>query len=115
MAVPIVDEIGVSPWKLHLAGSHCGGVANNKVLIFAQASAGRNQVTHDDVLLHALQGVALGVDSGLGKHLGGLLEGGGRDERLGLQRGAGDALEHLTAGGGVCVAYGDKLLVLTAQ
>src|SRR6185436_595731 len=58
------------------------------------ASAGRDQAADDDVLLEALEGVDLAVDGGLGQHARGLLEGGGRDEAPGLQRGLGDAEQH---------------------
>ena len=49
------------------------------------AGAGRNQPADDHVLLQALQRVDLAVDGGIGQHPGGLLEGGRRDERAGLQ------------------------------
>ena len=72
-------------------------------------------MTDDDVLLHAFEEVLTGIDGSLGEHFGGLLEGGSRDEALGLQRGAGDTLEDLLGGGRTSVADGDELLVLTAQ
>ena len=72
-------------------------------------------MANDDVLLHTLKEVALSVDSGLGEHLGGLLEGGCGDEALGLQGGTGDALENLAGGSRLGIASGSKLLVLTTE
>ena len=52
---------------------------------------GRDQPTHDHVLLEPVQVVGLAPDRRLGEHLGRLLEGGGRDERLRRERRLGDA------------------------
>ena len=101
--------------SVFLGGAHGGSISDDEVLVLAHTGTGRDKVSDDDVLLHADQGVAFGVDGGLGEDLGGLLEGCGGDEGFGLQRGASDALENLTAGGGVRVACGDEVLVLTAQ
>src|SRR6056297_1899314 len=52
---------------------------------------GRDQPTHDHVLLETAQVVDGTADGGIGEYPGGFLERGGRDERLGRQRGLGDA------------------------
>ena len=101
--------------SVFLGGAHGGSISDDKVLVLAHTGTGRDEVSDDDVLLHADQCVAFGVDGCLGEDLGGLLEGCSGDEGFGLQRGASDALENLTAGGGVRVACGDEVLVLTAQ
>ena len=72
-------------------------------------------MTDNDVLLHAFQRIALGVDGGFCENLGGLLERCSTDKRLGLQRGTCDTLQHLTAGGRTCIAHADQLLILAAQ
>ena len=59
----------------------------------AWPGAGRDQLADDDVLLQAEQ-VVLAGDRRLGEHAGGLLEGGRRQEALGVQRGLGDAQQH---------------------
>src|SRR3546814_3309495 len=56
-----------------------------------QAGAGGNQAPDDHVLLQAAQAVAGAAHGGLGQHAGGLLERGRGDERLGRQRGLGNA------------------------
>ena len=56
-----------------------------------QAGTGRDQTADDDVFLQAAQVVAGAADGSFGQHAGGFLERGRRDERLGRQRGLGDA------------------------
>ena len=51
--------------------------ADLEVLVPFQAGTRRNEVSHDDVLLQTQQVVGLRVDSGVGEHLGSLLERGG--------------------------------------
>ena len=63
------------------------------------AGAGRDQPADDDVLLEPLQLVDLAGERGVGQHARGLLERRRRDERLRLQAGLGDALQHRMAGG----------------
>ena len=60
-------------------------------LVVGQTRACGDQATDDDVLLQATQVVALAHDGRLGQHPGGFLEGSRRDERVGGQRGLGDA------------------------
>ena len=74
--------------------------ANDELVPLAEPRSRRNQVAADDVLFHAFEPVLLATDGCFVEHLGGFLEGGGRHERLGLQGGAGDALEDLGGGGG---------------
>ena len=54
--------------------------ADDKALVFAEAGTGGNEVTADNVLLHALEQVGLALDSGFVEDLGGFLERGGRHE-----------------------------------
>ena len=65
--------------------------------VVAQAGGGRDQLADDHVLLQADELVSLALQRGVGEHLGRLLEGGGRQERLGGQRGLGDPEDHLLA------------------
>src|SRR3954467_3715710 len=65
------------------------------------AGARRYQPADDDVFLEALQRSHLAVDGGFGEHAGGLLEGGRREERAGLQACLGDPEQHRGAGGGL--------------
>ena len=80
------------------------------VAVAVEAGAGRDQVTHDDVFLEAAQVVDLAERGGFGEHPGGVLEGRGGDERVGLQRGLGDAEQDRLAFGRLA-ALGDDLLV----
>ena len=58
-----------------------------------------DQVAHNHILLQSEQVVLLAAHCSLVQHLGRLLEGRGRDEGFGLQRGARDALEQRTRRG----------------
>src|SRR5689334_21961726 len=68
------------------------------VPVAGQARAGRDELSEDDVLLEAEQRVGLGLHGGLREHAGRLLEGRGRQPRLGRERGLGDAHELGTTG-----------------
>ena len=72
-------------------------------------------MTADHVLLQALEGIHLAADGGVGEHLRGLLERGGRHEAVGPEGGAGDALQHLVGGGGDGVAGLDRPFVGTLE
>ena len=61
------------------------------------AGAGRDQPAHDDVLLEPAQVVHLAADRGLGEHARRLLEARRRDERVGRERGLGDAEQQRVA------------------
>ena len=61
--------------------------------VLGKARAGRYQVTHDHVLLEAFEHIHLAEGRRVGEDAGRLLEGGRRDEALGLERGLGDAKE----------------------
>ena len=69
--------------------------ANNKALPIAQTCTCGDEVTGNNVLLHALELVHLTTYSCLVEHLSGLLERCRRDEALGLESGAGDTLQNL--------------------
>ncbi len=60
--------------SLFVSGFHFVDVAHDKVLVFTKTRTSRDEMTDNDVLLHTLEEVALGVDGSLGEHLGGLLE-----------------------------------------
>src|SRR5262245_11668476 len=53
------------------------------MLVRREAGARRNQPADDDVLLESAQVVLEATHRSFGQHAGGLLEGGGGDERLG--------------------------------
>src|SRR5213592_3333379 len=82
--------------------------------VLRHPGARRNQAAHDDVLLQADQAVDLAVDRGLGQDLGGLLEGGGRDEALGREARLGDAEEE-RLGHRRLPALGEHALVLLLE
>src|SRR3546814_730389 len=75
---------------VHLGVGQAGGVLAALRMV-RQAGAGGNQAPDDHVLLQAAQAVAGAAHGGLGQHAGGLLERGRGDERLGRQRGLGNA------------------------
>src|SRR5215213_2920329 len=87
------------------------GRLDRDVPVAADARTRRDQLSDDHVLLEPEQAVALALDRGVGEHLGRLLEGGGRQPRLGRERGLGDAHEH-RAGRGRLAALGDDPTVL---
>src|SRR5215211_3137391 len=75
-------------------------------LVHLCAGAGRDQPADDDILLETVERIRLAVDGGFGEHARGLLEGGRRDERAGLQRRLGDA-EQNRVGDGRLLAFRD--------
>src|SRR5687768_13173716 len=82
------DEALVEPRARGLlAGVHRRLAVDDDVepLVRRETGAGRDEPTHDDVLLETAEVVRLAADSGLGEDLRGLLEGGRRDERLGRE------------------------------
>ena len=58
--------------------------------VLPQAGGRRDELADDHVLLEPEEAVDLALDRGVGEHLRRLLEGGGREERLGRERGLGD-------------------------
>ena len=93
------------------SASRLAGGLDLDAAVAAQAGAGRDELADDDVLLEAGEVVDLALDGGVGEHLGGLLEGGRRQEALGGQRRLGDAEDDLLGLGGLA-AVGDHALVL---
>src|SRR5262245_31983912 len=61
-----------------------------KRAVVLQPGGRRDQLADDDVLLEAHEPVALALEGRIREDLGGLLEGGGREERLGGERRLGD-------------------------
>src|SRR6478609_4760135 len=82
-----------------------------ELLVSREARARRDQVTHDDVFLKAAQGVDLAQRRGVGEDARRLLEGGGRDEALGLERGLGDAQQDRLGLGGFAAGSLDALVL----
>src|ERR1700694_350899 len=80
-------------------------------LVARPARARRNQVTHDDVFLEALQVVHLAKRRGVGEDACRLLEGGGGDEALGLERSLGDAQQDRLGLGGFAAGGVDALVL----
>ena len=66
----------------------------------AEASTSRDQAADDHVLLETAQPVTLALNRRLSQHPGGLLEGGSRDEAVGVERGLGDTQQHRCELGG---------------
>ena len=60
-----------------------------------ETGRGRDQLADDDVLLEPREAVLLALDRGVGQDLRRLLEGGSRQERVGVQRGLGDPEDDL--------------------
>ena len=89
--------------------------SHDDLLELAQTGSGGDEVTADDVLLHALEVVHLALDGGFVEHLGGLLERSGRHEALGLEGCTGDTLQDLRRSGGHGVAHLNGLQVAALQ
>src|SRR6478609_1473181 len=81
-----------------------------ELLVSREARARRDQVTHDDVFLEAAERIDLAQRRGVGEDARRLLEGGGRDEALGLQRGLGDAQQDRLGLGGFAAGLLDALV-----
>ena len=64
-----------------------------QIAVHREASAARDEVTEDDVLLEAAEFVHAAHRRGLGEDAGRVLEGRGRDEGVGFERGLRDAEE----------------------
>ena len=60
-----------------------------------KAGPSRDQLADDDVFFQAIQRIFGGGDGRASQHLDGVLEGGGRQERVGAQGGLGDAQQDL--------------------
>src|SRR6187431_1240598 len=76
-----------------------------QALVRRQTRTGRDEPTHDDVLLDAAEIVRLAADRSFREHLGGLLERRSRDEGLGRERRLRDAEEHGLRDGGLTTAF----------
>ena len=72
---------------------------NLDVAVAFHTGASRDQLTNDDIFLQAHQRVHLALDSGIGEHSGGLLEGGCGQEGICCQRSLGDTQQDRNAGG----------------
>ena len=88
--------MGVASAGENLRLSGFGGLHLN-IVVAGQTGTGRDQLTEDDVLLQAHQGVRAAVHGGLSEHASGFLEGGGRQPRVGSQGGLGDTHQFGTA------------------
>ena len=81
------------------------------VVVRLEAGSCRDEMTHDDVLLETAEAVGLAEGGRLVEDTGGVLEGCGLDEAVGLERGLGDAEQHGGSLGGLA-ALGCDTLVL---
>ena len=83
---------------VHVGGAGNGGSAlggfDHDVAVLGEAGTSGDEVTQDDVFLEAFQHIDLAQGGSLGEDAGGVLEGSGRDEGIGLEGGLGDALEN---------------------
>ena len=70
-----------------------------RLAVVIESSASGDQVTHDDVFLEAAEVIDAAQGRGFGEDTGGVLERCGGDERVGFQRGFGDAKEDWRASG----------------
>ncbi len=70
---------------------------------------GRDQLADDDVLLQPVEAVDLALERGVGEHLRRLLEGGRREERVGVQRCLGDAEDDVLELRRLAAGLGDLL------
>src|SRR5581483_8810051 len=77
-----------------------------------EARAGGDQVSHDHVFLEAAQFVHFAKRCRLGQNAGGILEGGGGNEAVGLQRGLGDAQQDGDGFGGFAPFLDDAFVFL---
>ena len=80
-----------------------------------QACASRNQVTHDDVFLEALQHVDLAERRSIGEDARRLLEGCGRDEALGFERSLRDTKQDRLSFGRFAASFFDSLVFSEEQ
>ena len=65
-----------------------------KVAVRLEAGSRRDEVTHDDVLLESAESVRLAEGGCFGENTRCVLEGCGRDEAVGLERGLGDSQQN---------------------
>src|SRR5581483_4927063 len=72
-------------------GEQAAAAGATTLLVMRETGAGRDEASHDHVLLEPAELVARAAHRSLGEHARGLLERGRRDERLGRQRRLGDA------------------------
>src|SRR5438270_4848998 len=106
--------IGLRNLFLHFGRSFFQLRRQAHVAIVFHAGAGRNKPADDDVLLEPAQVIDRALNRSFGEHARGLLEGGGRDEAIGGERGLGNSQEQRTAGSRFA-AQGDYALVLFAE
>src|SRR5664280_784192 len=99
---------------LHLGCSLFHLLREPDVAVVLHSGACGDETAHDDVFLQATQVIDGALDGGFREHARGFLERRRRDERIGGERGLGDAEQQRTAGGRFA-AIGDRLLVLFAE
>ena len=82
--------------------------------IARHAGTGRNELADDDILFQTDQRIRLALDSGVGEHACGLLEGSRGQEAVGSERRLGDTEQKLGKGGGAqtVLAFCDALFDL---
>src|SRR5436305_4506600 len=75
--------VGLRDFLLHLCRGLFHFWREPHVAVILHAGAGRNEASHDDVLLQSAQVVHRSLDGGFGEHSRGLLERRRRNERVG--------------------------------
>ena len=83
------------------------GRLHRDVPVPVDAGTSRDELTDDDVLLETYELVATAVDRRIGEHTSGLLEGRGREPRVGGQRRLGDTHQDRTSGCGLATLGDD--------
>ena len=91
------------------------GIMDGDLGELTETGTGRDEVTTDDILFHALEVIDLAADSGFVEHLGGLLEGGSGHEGLGTECGACDTLEYLLGGSALCITCFHQFLIAATE
>src|SRR3954452_9045531 len=112
----LLSELGLVE-QAHLLRGGTGdrlGRLDLQAPVAAETRRRRDQLPDDDVLLQAEQPVRLALERRVREHLGGLLERGGRQERIGGERRLGDAEDDLLPRRGL-VAVGLDPLVLAME
>lgn len=89
--------------------------ADHDALVGAETCTGGDEVTADDIFLHALKVVDLAVDCSFVEHLGCFLEGRSRHERRSLEGGTGDTLKNLLGSGRLSITNHNRTEVTALE
>ena len=91
------------------AGQRLGGLDLDPAIAL-EPGRGRDQLADDHVLLEPVEAVDLALERRVGQHLGRLLEGGRRQERIGVQRRLGDPEDDLLGLGRLAAGVDHRLV-----